>query len=127
MEMRQNLPLLVWICLAAALAGCGGGGNDAQPQSSSLAPAEVRISAPRDGAIVPAGEPVTIRYEAKLSPRGDHLHISVDGGKPDIVKQVKGAHTIGPLPAGIHTVLVTEVTSEHIPTGNDASIRITAQ
>lgn len=125
MRWRRYLPLPFTICLIIVLAGCGG--SEGRSQSSSLAPAEVKIVAPQDGATVPADKPVTIRYEANLSPRGDHLHVIVDGGEPAVIKRIKGTYTIGPLSAGEHTVLVTEVTREHMPTGNDASIRITAK
>lgn len=115
----------VSVSLAVSLAGCGG--HKEHSQTSSLAPGEVKIYAPRDGATVPADKPVAVEYEASLSPRGDHLHVTVDGGKPDIVKQLKGTRTVGPLSPGEHTILVTEVTREHTPTGNDASVTVTAK
>lgn len=123
---KRIVQVLTCACLTVCLAACGGSNEDT-PRASVLAPAEVRITAPEDGATVPANSPVSIKYEARLSPRGDHLHISVDGGPPDVVKQLKGSHTIGPLPPGRHTVTVTEVTPEHVPTGHDATINIVAK
>ncbi len=126
--MKQLMTLTFTSLFAAVfLVACSGGGSNGQAQMSSPGAAEVKIIEPEDGATVPAGSPVTIKYEAKLSPQGDHLHFMVDGGKPDIVRELKGTHMIGPLSAGEHTVTIKEVTSSHTPTGHEASIKITAK
>ncbi|HKI82307.1 MAG TPA: hypothetical protein VKA04_11720 [Pseudodesulfovibrio sp.] len=125
----KRMMALMWTSLfvAALMAGCSGGNNGGRAQMSSPGPAEVKIIEPKDGATVPAGKPVTVKYQAHLSPRGNHLHFVVDGGKPDIVRELQGTHMIGPLSPGEHTLTVMEVTSSHTPTGHEASIKITAK
>lgn len=123
---RLIIQSLVYACVSLLLVACGGG-NSGRTQMSSQGPGQVTIIAPKDGATVPANQPVTVEYEATLGPRGDHLHFIVDGGQPDIVRQLKGKHVIGPLAPGDHTVTIKEETSSHTPTGPQASIKITAK
>lgn len=123
--MKKILSLFV-VLASGMLVACSGGDSGA-PAPSGGGPAGITIMEPKDGAKVPANKPVMLKYEAKLSAQGDHLHISVDGGKPDIVNQLKGTQSIGPLTPGKHTIKVAAVTGGHSPTGNEASITITAE
>lgn len=127
--MKRVMTLMLTpVFVAALMAGCSGGNNNGgRAQMSKPGPADVTIMEPKDGATVPAGKPVAIKYKARLSPRGDHLHFVVDGGQPDIVHQLEGTHEVGPLSPGEHTLTVMEVTSSHTPTGHEASVKVTAK
>lgn len=126
MKRLVNL-ILASAFISLPLAACSGGGNQGGAQMSPPGPAEIKIIEPKDGATVKANSPVALKYEARLSPRGNHLHFIVDGGKPDIVRELKGTHMIGPLSPGEHTVTIEEVTASHVPTGHEAGIKITAK
>lgn len=84
----------------------------------------IDIQQPQEGTTLSAEEPIELKYEVNTSPDGDHIHISVDGQKPDIVKDLSGVHEIGPLPPGEHTIQIVEVTKDHRPTGNEESIDV---
>ena len=68
-----------------------------------------------------------MKYKVTKSPNGDHVHISVDNGNPDVVRKLEGTYQVGPLSPGDHTITIKEATSNHSPTGVEASIHVKAQ
>lgn len=124
--MREFIAVMM-VC--GALAACGYG-NDGQAgsemQTASGGGGSIDIMSPQDGAKVTANQPVALQYKVNTSSNGDHVHISVDGGRPEVVKQLEGTFKTKPLAAGQHTITIKEVTGGHSPTGVQASISVQA-
>ena len=99
--------------------GTGGqGGGDAQAEAS------VRIHAPEDGARLPAGEPVFLDYSVNPGPRGDHIHLYVDGEEVAIVQQLEGRYSVGELRPGRHELAIKVVNKSHAPIGVESSVAV---
>ena len=125
----MNKMLIVIFTACLMLTACGKGNNSASMSGDAgmKGGGSIDIMSPADGATVKANEPVELKYKVVKSPEGNHVHISVDGGKPDVVKQMEGTHEVGPLSPGDHTITIMEVTSNHSPTGNKAMIHVKAE
>lgn len=122
----MNRMLIVLITTCALLTACDYG-NNGRSSMESGGGGSIAIMSPKDGAMVKANEPVELKYKVDKSPNGNHVHISVDGGKPDVVRQLEGTHEVGPLSPGDHTITIMEVTSNHSPTGLQAMIHVKAE
>jgi len=85
----------------------------------------VRISSPANGARVDGFGPTAIAYEARPGPRGDHVHVYVDGKEVGILRQLKGSYTLGPLAPGPRALCVKVVNRAHVPIGIEQCIKVT--
>ena len=120
--------ILIVLFTTMLLTACGQGNNGSSSMGGGgNGGGSIDIMSPADGATVKANEPVELKYKVNKSPEGNHVHISVDGGKPDVVRQMEGTHEVGPLSPGDHTITIMEVTSGHSPTGNEATIHVKAE
>ena len=72
-----------------------------------------------------AQDKITLTYDAVPGPDGDHLHLNVDGKRIDVIHQLKGTTTFGPLPSGKHHVCLAVNTAGHTPTGVEGCVDIT--
>lgn len=121
--------LITVIMMTGVLAACGYG-NDGEGGSGMQAAAggngSIEIMSPKNGAQVSADQPVEVKYKVTTSANGDHVHISVDGGRPEVVKQLEGTYKTKPLPTGKHSIVIKEVTGGHSPTGVEASVTVQA-
>jgi hypothetical protein len=90
------------------------------------ADASVTISSPADGAKVSASAPTKVTYEAVPGPKGDHVHLYVDGGEASVLRQLKGTTTVDTLTAGPHTLCIKIVDKGHTPIGVEKCIKVTA-
>ena len=91
------LPLLVYAIQVRAL------------DLVSLARAEaasVTITSPKDGAKLKSGQPITLSYEVVTGPRGDHVHVYVDGDEVAILRELEGNFVLEPLPRGSHELAI---------------------
>ncbi len=102
-------------------------GSSASKAVSGGPPGAVKIISHKDGDTVAANTAFVMEYEVTRSSGGDHLHIYIDGGKPDLVSEMKGSYEVATLSAGEHTIAIKEMTSGHSPTGSEAVIKIIAQ
>ena len=82
------------------------------------ADASVTISSPADGA--------KVSYEVVPGPKGDHVHLYVDGGEASILRQLKGTTSVDTLTAGPHTLCIKIVDKAHTPIGVEKCIKVTA-
>lgn len=105
---------LVSIFLAALFA-CG---------SALAAEGKVTISSvtPKDPY---AKDKITLVYEAMPGPNGDHLHLNVDGKRIDVIHDLKGSTTFGPLPSGKHHICLAVNTASHVATGAEGCVDVT--
>jgi hypothetical protein len=90
------------------------------------ADASVTISSPADGAKVSASAPTSVTYEVVPGPKGDHVHLYVDGGEASILRQLKGTTSVDTLTAGPHTLCIKIVDKSHTPIGVEKCIKVTA-
>ncbi len=104
---------LVSIFLAALFA-CG---------SALAAEGKVTISSvtPKDPY---AKDKITLVYEAIPGPNGDHLHLNVDGKRIDVIHDLKGSTTFGPLSSGKHHVCLAVNTASHVATGVEGCVDV---
>lgn len=127
--------LLTMVCILipkAVLAGDGGYGSSGSWSDSaksdtmaSTGKGYIKIIAPTDGKVLNNGRGDKLKYDVKLSPDGNHLHVYVDNNRPIIDHKVKGcpcAITLPPLSPGKHTVAVKEATKHHHLTGLMSSV-----
>jgi cellobiose-specific phosphotransferase system component IIB len=88
--------------------------------------ASVTISSPADGAKVSASAPTKVTYDVVPGPKGDHVHLYVDGGEATVLRQLKGTTTVDTLKAGPHTLCIKVVDKAHTPIGVEKCIKVTA-
>jgi hypothetical protein len=104
-------------------------GYQPPPQQAPAAAAEasVEILVPKEGAVVAGTEPVVLDYAVKPGPKGDHVHIYVDGQQVAIVSQLKGRYDVGRLGPGRHQLTIKVVNRDHVPIGVESSVNVTVQ
>ncbi len=119
--------LLFAACGKSEQPGTAPGEQGETAEKSNTQQPQVEIISPKQRATVPANQPIDLKYKVTPSPEGNHVHIYVDEGGPNIVMNLGGTYTISALQPGRHTIKVEEVTSEHKPTGNAATVKVTAQ
>jgi len=96
-----------------------------RPQSA--AEGYVKITAPADGTRVERMNPTTLVYEVSPGPRGDHVHVYVDGDEVAILRKLMGSHALERLAAGQHTVCIKVVNRAHVPIGVEQCIKVTVE
>ena len=85
----------------------------------------VIINAPADGATLDAMEQNKVDYEAVPGPRGDHLHVYVDGTETALLRQLKGTYTLDTLAPGAHEICIKVVNKNHTPIGVGKCVNVT--
>lgn len=88
---------------------------------------KVTFLSPMNGATVSANDKTSVSYEAVLGPKGDHLHLYLDGKKIDVLRQTKGSADVGTLSPGKHHICITINTSWHFSTGVEECIDVTSK
>lgn len=89
--------------------------------------ASVIIVSPADGATLDVMAQNKIEYSVVPGPRGDHVHLYVDGEATAILRQLKGSYTLESLSPGKHALCLKVVNKNHTPIGVDKCISVTAQ
>ena len=87
----------------------------------------VKISSPKEGAALPWDEPVVLTYEVDPGPRGDHVHVYINGREVGIVRKLKGSYFLGNLNPGRYTLAIKVVNKGHVPIGIESSVTIDIQ
>ena len=85
----------------------------------------VTISSPAEGAKVGSGA-VKLVYDVAPGPRGDHVHIYVDGEHTALMRQLKGSYTADRLTAGKHWLCVRVVDKGNTPVGLEKCVGVLA-
>ncbi|MBZ0070343.1 MAG: hypothetical protein WCY26_02045 [Thiohalobacteraceae bacterium] len=113
----MRLIAMVSLCLSGALV-----------TTAALAAAgSVTILAPADGATLDAMEQNKVEYEVVPGPRGDHLHVYIDGSETGLLRQLKGTYTLETLAPGAHEICIKVVNKNHTPTGPEQCIHVTVE
>jgi hypothetical protein len=110
--LRSSLVALAWAVPVAA---------------AQAAEGYVRILAPADGAKLDGMEVARIAYEVSTGPKGDHVHVYVNGNEVGILRALKGSYALGQLPLGPGTVCVKVVNKAHVPIGIEQCIKVTVE
>jgi uncharacterized protein YfaP (DUF2135 family) len=91
---------------------------------AQAAEAYVKITAPADGARLDGMELSRLAYEVSPGPKGDHVHVYVDGKEVGILRALKGGYTLEALAAGQRTLCVKVVNKAHVPLGIEQCIKV---
>lgn len=86
--------------------------------------ASVAISAPADGSTLDALEENRLVYEVDPGPRGDHVHVYVDGKEAGILRKLKGSYLLESLAPGRHALCVKVVNKAHVPIGVEKCVNV---
>lgn len=96
-------------------------------KDSGMEQAKVVISAPTDGAVLPANQPVKVSYMATPGPKGNHVHLYVDGERIAVLQQLSGEYELKSLSPGKHKINLEIVTKDHQPIGVGKEINVEAK
>lgn len=98
----------------------------AQEKEMGMSQASVVISSPADGAMLTANQAVKVSYQAKTGPKGDHVHLYLDGERTAVLRQLAGDYELGMLKPGKHKISVEIVTKDHqhIGVGKEISVEV---
>jgi len=125
--MKQPLIIFVMVCFGMMLSACDYNNGKQNAASSGNGGGSIEIMSPTEGSTVAANQPLELKYKVNASPQGNHVHISVDQGRPAVVRQMEGTFEIDPLSPGEHTIKIIEATSGHAPTGVEATLHVRAE
>ncbi len=89
--------------------------------------AAVKISSPADGAKLSKAAQTKISYEVTPGSKGDHTHLYVDGKEVDVLRQLKGTHTLDALALGKHDICIKIVSKGHTPIGVQQCIKVSVE
>lgn len=84
----------------------------------------VTILSPVDGATLDPLDPHELTYEVDPGPRGDHVHIYMDGREIGIIRALKGSYMLNDLPAGERNICIKVVNRAHTPIGIDGCVKV---
>ena len=104
--------------LAASLAFC------CSIPVAIAAEGSVAISSPKQGAHVDAGKDIELVYDISLGDKGDHTHLYIDEKEILTLRNLKGSHSLGTLPAGHHEICVKVVNKAHTPIGPQQCVNV---
>lgn len=117
----MTLPILRPLLLACASVAAIAAAPRAQAEP------HVRIDAPANGAKLDAMEQNRLVYEVDPGPRGDHVHVYVDGKEVGILRQHKGSYTLETLAPGPHRLCVKIVNKAHTPIGVEDCVKVAVE
>jgi hypothetical protein len=92
-----------------------------------LAQGKVQITSPADGATLDAMDENKLVYEVDPGPRGDHVHVYVDGKEVGILRSLKGSYLLEAMPSGKRDLCVKVVNKAHVPVGIEQCVQVTVK
>lgn len=95
-------------------------------QQALAAEGSVRILQPAEGATLDAMEQNKLVYEVEPGPRGDHIHVYIDGKEVGILRERKGSYTLETLAPGRHELCIKVVNKAHTPVGIQKCVAVVA-
>lgn len=84
----------------------------------------VTILSPQDGARLDAMAQNSISYKVEPGPRGDHVHLYVDGREAAILRRLEGSYTLPTLAAGERDICIKVVNKGHTPIGVEQCVTV---
>ncbi len=95
--------------------------------ATSFGQGKVMITTPAEGATLDAMDENKLVYEVDPGPRGDHVHVYVDGKEVGILRKLKGSYTLETLTSGKRDLCVKVVNKAHVPVGIEKCIQVTVK
>jgi hypothetical protein len=95
--------------------------------ATSLAQGKVTITSPAAGASLDAMDENKLVYEVDPGPRGDHVHVYVDGKEVGILRKLKGSYTLETLSSGKRDICVKVVNKAHVPVGVEQCVQVSVK
>lgn len=87
----------------------------------------VEIYSPINGSVLPQNTPFILEYEVIRGQKGGYIKIQVDKMRPVTIARIKGQHHIDGLPAGSHTIKISDYGKNKKRGEGQAIINITMQ
>jgi hypothetical protein len=87
----------------------------------------IQITSPKDGAEINGQARNEVVFDVNHTANGNHLHFYIDDGGPTIVREWKGNFTLPSLSLGKHEICIKEATVDHVLTGLQKCISVTAK
>ena len=87
----------------------------------------VKILAPGEGAKLDAMAEHRIAYEVVPGPRGDHVHLYIDGREVAVLRRLSGSHPLETLAPGAHELCIKVVNKAHVPVGVERCVKVRAE
>ncbi|MDH5535561.1 MAG: hypothetical protein OEZ08_08335 [Betaproteobacteria bacterium] len=97
------------------------------PAPGEAAEALVKITAPAEGAKLDSMALTKLVYEVRPGPKGDHVHVYVDGKEVGILRQLKGSYTLEALAPGSRSICVKVVNKAHVPIGVEQCVKVAVE
>lgn len=88
---------------------------------------KVTITSPVTGATLDAMDENRLVYEVDPGPRGDHVHVYVDGKEVGILRSLKGSYLLEAMPSGKRDLCVKVVNKAHVPVGIEQCVQVTVK
>jgi hypothetical protein len=95
--------------------------------ATGLGQGKVQITSPADGATLDAMDENRLVYEVDPGPRGDHVHVYVDGKEVGILRSLKGSYLLEAMPSGKRDLCVKVVNKAHVPVGIEQCVQVTVK
>lgn len=93
----------------------------------AMAQGKVAITSPIDGSTLDALDENQLVYEVEPGPRGDHVHVYVDGKEVGILRKLKGSYLLESLTPGNRSLCIKVVNKAHVPIGIEKCVRVTVK
>ncbi len=97
------------------------------PVHDAQAEPGVHIQAPANGAKLDAMEQNRVVYKVDPGPRGDHVHLYVDGKEVAILREREGSYPLETLAPGAHELCVKIVNKGHTPIGLQDCVKVAVE
>ena len=120
------MKLLKYAAVVVALGFCCAAYSADEPKKDEPnAQGVVTINSPAEGAKVGLSG-VKVAFEVTAAPKGDHVHVFLDGEQVTEFRQLKGTYTVDKLTAGRHWVCFRVVDKGHTPVGAEKCVTLNA-
>lgn len=127
LKPAANVVALAVVALAVVTLGltslaCAAADNSMKKAEEPSA-GTVSISSPVDGAKLP-GSSAKIVFDITAAPKGEHVHVYVDGDEVGRLHELKGSYTVDKLAVGKHWLCIRVVDKGHTPIGAEKCVSV---
>lgn len=98
-----------------------------QIPAALAAEGSVNISSPQNGDKFSPKTDIELVYDIALGDKGDHTHLYVDEKEILTLRNLKGSHALGTLPAGKHDICIKVVNKAHTPIGPQQCVNVNVE